>query len=127
MRDISREGKVAFWSATAGVGCALAFTIWILTASVYSSGQTILEANEETSVRLAIALPLVVALVLWTVLHLACRRNSRVLRGVGRAMAWVLLAFAVVTGFSIGAFVLPVAVAFLVSALMTPVDNRSVA
>lgn len=49
--------------ATVAVACAAAFTVWALTASAYSSGETILEANAEASTRVAIAIPVVVASV----------------------------------------------------------------
>ena len=37
------------------------------------------------------------------------------------ALAWLLVVFAVITGFSIGLFVLPVAVALVAAAALTPV------
>lgn len=123
----SRDGKVAFLFATAGVACAAAFTLWALTASAYSSGQTILEANEGVLPRVAIAMPLTVASLIWAVLHLACRRASRGWRTVGRVGAWALLAFAFITGFTIGIAIVPVGVALLVAALMTPVSPREAA
>ena len=36
-------------------------------------------------------------------------------------LAWLLVAFAVITGFSIGLFVLPAAVALVAAASLTPV------
>jgi hypothetical protein len=36
-------------------------------------------------------------------------------------LAWLLVAFAVITGFSIGLFVLPVAIALVAAAALTPV------
>jgi len=123
----SRDGEVAFWFATAGVACAAAFTIWALTGSPYSSGQTLLEANEGLLPRVAVATPIVAALLIWAVLHLACRRNSRAWRTAGRAGAWTVLAFSFLTGFTIGMAVVPVGVALLVAALMTPVSPRAAA
>jgi hypothetical protein len=37
-------------------------------------------------------------------------------------LAWLLVAFAVITGFSIGLFVLPVAIALVAAAARTPVS-----
>ena len=103
---------------------AAAFTWWVLTASVYSSGQTILEANPEATVRVAIAIPLVVSAVVWVSLHIACRRNSRWAQRFGLVLASVLMLFALITGFSIGMFVLPGVVALSVAAAVTPVTSR---
>ena len=36
-------------------------------------------------------------------------------------LAWLLVAFAMITGFSIGLFVLPVAIALVAAAALTPV------
>jgi hypothetical protein len=111
----------AFWLASGAVGWAAAFTAWALTASVYSDGQTILEANPETVVRIAIAAPLVLTLIVWTVLHVACRTGRAGLRTIGTVLAWILLAFAIVSGFSIGMAFLPGAALLALAAGLTPV------
>lgn len=123
MSQVSRDGKIAFAFTTGGVLLAAAFTVWALTASVYSSGQTLLEANRELVARLAVAAPAVVASLIWLTLHQACRRNSRALRTAGQAAAWAVLAFSFIAGFSFGAAVVPAGVALLVGALMTPVSR----
>jgi hypothetical protein len=123
MSSVSRDGKIAFGFTTGGVLLAAGFTAWALTEPVYSSGQTLLEVNTELGARLAVAAPVVVASLIWIVLHLACRRDSRVLRAIGVSAALMVLAFAYVAGFSFGAAVLPAAVALLVGALMTPVSR----
>lgn len=122
----SRPPRAAFWLATGAVAWAAAFTAWAMTAAVYApGGQTILDANDELAVRLALAAPLVVSALVWLVLHVACRRRSRAARGVGRAAAWMLVGFSVLTGFTIGMFVLPGAIALTAGALMTPIGRRS--
>ena len=101
------------------------FTAWALTASAYSDGQTILEANPETTVRVAVALPLVAASALvWVLLSAACRTNRAWARTCGIVAASFLVFFAVVTGFTIGLFVLPGAVALMVAAVHTPVGPQ---
>jgi hypothetical protein len=117
------NGQLAFGMATAAVACAAAFTVWALTASVYSSGDTILEANPEFVVRIALALPLLVTAGVWILLHLACRLNLRWAKATGTAIASLLAAFAVVTGFTIGMFVMPAALLLLLAALLTPVTT----
>jgi hypothetical protein len=117
----ARNGRAAFGWATAAVVYAVAFTVWALLASVYSSGQTILEVNSEFSVRVAIAMPLLVTSTVWLLLHVACRFDATLARIAASTVAWLLVAFAVITGFSIGMFVLPGAVMLVAAAALTPV------
>jgi hypothetical protein len=119
----SSTGRWAFSLATAAVCCAVAFTVWALTASVYASGETLLEANPELSVRVALGLPLVVTLAVWSLLHAACRLNAKRARTAATIIAALLVAFAAVTGFSIGMFVMPGAALLLAAALLTPVAS----
>ncbi len=115
------SGRAAFSLATVAVGCAAAFTVWALTASVYSSGQTILEVNPEASVRIAIALPVLLTSVVWLLLHVACRFDASGAKIAASTLAWLLVAFSVITGFSIGMFVMPAAIALVAAAAVTPV------
>jgi hypothetical protein len=117
----ARSGRAAFGLATAAVVYAAAFTVWALVAPVYSSGQTILEVNPEFSVRVAIAMPLLVTSTVWLLLHVACRFDASLARIAGSTVAWLLIAFAVITGFSIGVFVMPGAVMLVAAAALTPV------
>src|SRR3954447_4796920 len=119
----ARSGWVAFGLATAAVVYAAVFTAWALTASVYSSGETILGENPELSVRVAIALPLLVTATVWLLLHVACRFDAARARIAAKAVAWLLVAFAVVTAFSIGLFVLPAAVMLVAAATLTPIAS----
>jgi hypothetical protein len=109
--------------ATAAVVYAAVFTVWALVAPVYSSGETILEANSEIAVRVAIAIPLLVTSTVWLLLHLACRFDATRARVAAATVAWLLVAFAVITGFSIGMFVLPGAVMLVAAAGLTPVAH----
>ena len=118
------RGRLAFALATGAVVWAAGFTAWALTASAYSDGQTILEANPETTVRVAVALPLVASALVWVLLSAACRTNRAWARTCGIVAASFLVFFAVVTGFTIGLFVLPGAVALMVAAVHTPVGPQ---
>jgi hypothetical protein len=117
----TRNGRQAFGLATAAVAYAGAFTLWALTARVSSSGETLLEANPEVTVRLALALPLLITGGVWMLLRWACRSDTRWAKTVATGTAVVLVAFAAVTGFSIGMFVMPGALLLLLAALRTPV------
>jgi hypothetical protein len=118
------HGRAALLLATTAVAGAAAFTVWALFAPVYSSGETILEANPEVSVRLALATPFVVTCGIWLLLHVACRSGAVWARRTASTIAWLLVAFAVITGFSIGLFVLPGAVALVIAAALTPARTR---
>jgi hypothetical protein len=108
-----------FWLANLAVVWAALFTAWALFGSAYSSGESVLEANPGAPV--AVAAPLVVAATVWLLLHLACRYDATWARRAASLLAWLLVAFAVITGFSIGLFVLPAAVALVAAAALTPV------
>ncbi len=123
-----RPHRAAFWLATAAVAWAVAFTVWVLTAPFYEpGGETILAANEELSVRIALFVPVVISALVWLALHIACRNDSRAARSLGLAAAAILLVFAILTGFTIGAFVLPGAIALTAAATLTPVRRRPTA
>jgi hypothetical protein len=109
-----------FWLANLAVVWAALFTAWALFGSAYSSGESVLEENPDAAV--AVAVPLVLAATVWLLLHVACRYNAIGARRAGTVLAWLLVAFAVITGFSIGLFVLPVAIALVAAAARTPVS-----
>ena len=79
----------------------------------------VLEENPDAPV--ALAAPLVLASTVWLLLHFACRYDAIGARRAATVLAWLLVAFAVITGFSIGLFVLPAAVALVAAAALTPV------
>lgn len=93
----------------------------MLTASFYEpGGETILVINEELSVRIVLFVPLVISGLVWLALHIACRNDNRAARSLGVAAACILLVFAILTGFTIGIFVLPGAIALTAAAALTP-------
>jgi len=128
MHPDARPCRGPFWIATGAVVWALGFTVWVLTAPFYEpGGETILEVNEELSVRVALLLPAVISALVWLALRAACRGGWRgaPARAMGLTGASVLLFFALLTGFSIGLFVLPGAIALTAAAVMTPSAPRS--
>jgi hypothetical protein len=116
-----RQPRTAFWLASVAVAWALGATVWVLTASFYEpGGQTILEANDELSVRIALLVPAVASAAAWLALHIACRDGRRAPRTTGLVLGSLLVLFTLVTGFTIGTFFLPGAIALTVAAVMTP-------
>ena len=81
---VASHPRSGFVLATAAVLWAAGFTGWALTASAYSDGQTILEANPETIVRVVIAFPLAASALVWVLLG-GCRTNRS---GCGSAGSW---------------------------------------
>lgn len=140
MKGTTRDGRLAFVLATAAVawGALLILAAFVAPASseascsVTTSGttncsrstQTFVEGNG-TRALLLIALPLAFSVLAWLALHAKC---SHGLRGAGEAasiLALVILAFSLVTGFSIGFFVLPMAVLIFAAAGRTPYGTQS--
>ena len=113
--------RTAFWLATGAVAWALGATGAMLTAPFYQpGGETILQANAELTVRVALLVPVVASALVWLALHIACRDGRPAARRAGLAVASLLLFFALLTGFTIGLFFLPGAVALTAAAVMTP-------
>jgi hypothetical protein len=108
-----------FWLANLALVWAAFFTAWAMFGSAYSSGDSVLEENPDAPV--ALAAPLVLAATVWVLLHVACRYDATWARRAATVVAWLLVAFAVITGFSMGLFVLPVAIALVAAAALTPV------
>jgi hypothetical protein len=69
----------------------------------------------------------VASALVWLTLHVACRSDSRAARSLGLAAASILLVFAILTGFTIGTFVLPGAIALTAAAALTPVGGDTTA
>src|SRR5690349_878277 len=108
-----------FWLATLSVACAALFSALALFGSAYPSGDSFFDENPDATV--AVAAPLVVAATVWLLLHVARRSGAAGARRAAAVLAWLLVAFAIVTGFTIGLFVLPAAVALVAAAALTPV------
>ena len=119
------KGRAAFGLATGAVALAAAFTAWAFLGSAYSSGESVAEANPEALVRGVLLVPVVVSLVVWGLLHHACAHGSARAKTAATAAASVLCAVTVLTGFSIGLLLLPLAGALLAATVLTPVAARA--
>ena len=135
------RGRWAFALTLAGFAWALALVAAAFVVPVYSgesvsaqstgtSGGTTVETTHrfvstlvhENGLRVLIplAIPVALAALVWFALHRRCSRGSR----WGGPVAWIVVAvlalFSLVTGFTIGLFVFPVAVLLGTSAAVTP-------
>jgi hypothetical protein len=105
--------KPAFLFATAAVAWGAGFLAWALLGTAYSSGEPLAHAADPVQVLLA-ALPLLVALVAWLLLHRSCARGAS--RRAATATALVLSGFSIVSAASVGMFVAPLAILIGVAA-----------
>ena len=119
------KGRLAFGLAAGAVALAAAFTAWAFFGSAYSSGESVAEANPEVLVRVVLLTPVVLSLVVWGLLHRACAHDSARAKTAATAAASLLCGVAVLTGFSIGLLLLPLAGALLAATLLTPVSARA--
>jgi len=130
MRSTPTRGWAAFGLATAAVAWALLLFPWAFLSPAYrgetcggtpqtcsSSSATLVEVNG-SGVLLWIALPAAAALLGWLLLHRACASRQRPMVNAAWVLVIALLVFSFVTGFSVGLFVLPVAVLLAGSALL---------
>lgn len=81
--------------------------------------QTLFAANGWWVIELLLGVTAVAALALWA-LHVRCSSGSGVASTVAACCIVALAVFSVMTGLSIGLFVLPVALLLLASAALTP-------
>jgi hypothetical protein len=84
-----------------------------------SLSQTLFAVNGWWVVELLIGVTLLAALALWA-LHLRCSKRGTGASTAATCCIVALAAFSVVTGFSIGLFVLPVVILLAASAALTP-------
>ena len=119
-----RDGRGAFVLATLGVAAGVAVTIYLLTSPVYSNGATLLEVNPEPGAVAAVLVPSVFSIVIWVALATTCRTGSRLARGIGTSVAWLLFVFSILAGFTVGAFAWPGALLLMAAASMTPDPAR---
>jgi hypothetical protein len=68
-------------------------------------------------------IPLVLCVVVFFALRRACTTHSERARSVALTLACVLGFFALISGFSIGLFVVPAALAAILATVVTPVDR----
>ena len=119
MTTTENDGRFAFWLTVLGFVTALAAFGYLWLAPTYSTGETLAEVNGG-SVVLALAFPVVAALIVWIGLHAKCSRGSR-LGEVAAIVAAGLLAVETLLGMaSIGFFLLPAAALLVCAVGVTP-------
>jgi len=111
------------WSAALVVG---AFTVPVYSGgsvgydgAVTSTSDTLVAANGVWAAGL-VAIGLLVAAIVWWALHRTCTRRGTRARALAWTLTGLLLAFSLVTGFTIGAFLLPAALALAAACALTP-------
>jgi hypothetical protein len=130
------RGWAAFGFGAGAVAWALALVVAAFTVPAYSGegceavpgavptcgplpSQTLFAVNGWWVVELLLAVALVAAIALWA-LHMRCSRRSTGATTAATCCIVGLAAFSIVTGFSIGLFVLPVVLLLTASAWLTP-------
>jgi len=125
------RGWLAFGLAASAVGWALTLVAAAFLAPAYqgedcgpggvctSSSSTLFAVNGWWIVELLAGVVLVAMLAFWG-LHRRCASGSRRAAQLATSCTVLLAAFSVVTGFSIGLLVLPVAVLLVASAALVP-------
>lgn len=119
MAGTRRRGRWALELSLVAVAWNLALVVGVFVAPSYNDGSTLAEVNGAW-VTVPVAVPAVLACLAFVGLHRRCTHGSR----RGTVWAWcaivLLFAFAVVSMFSIGPFVLIPAFLLAVSASLTP-------
>lgn len=127
---VGRQGWWAFGLTTAGVLWSALIVLGAFVVPAYggsvsdsaghggSTSATLVQVNG-LGVLVPVGVPLLVAGLVWLVLHRRCSRGGRA------TVAWMLIgllwAFAVLTGFSVGLLVVPVAGLLTAGARITPI------
>ena len=105
--------KPAFLFATAAVAWGAGFLAWALLGTAYSNGDPLAHAGDPVQVALA-ALPLLVALAAWLLLHRSCATGASPRPATAGAL--VLGGFSILAAASIGMFLAPLAILIGVAA-----------
>jgi hypothetical protein len=135
MQGAARDGRLAFGLATAAVAWGALLILAALVAPSYSGGgctvttngptrcthdtQTFVQVNGMHSL-LLVGLPLAFAVLAWLVLHAKCSRGLQGATEAASMFALGLFGFSILTSFSIGIYVVPMAILILVAAGRTP-------
>src|SRR5689334_23351581 len=99
--------RPAFLCATSAVAWGAAFFVWALLGAAYSDGSSLAHAGDPVQVAL-VALPLVVAIAAWWILHRTCAIGAS--KRPATALAAITGAFSILGLASIGLFIAPIAV-----------------
>jgi len=108
------RGRIAFGTSFLAVALSAAF--W---APMYSEGSTLVDDNG-MGVLVPVSVPLVLSLGAFLGLWLKCAYGSVAGERVAISVLAVLVLFTILTGFSIGIFVLPLTALVAVAVVTTP-------
>jgi hypothetical protein len=106
-----KRGRRAFWLTVAAF-------VWSL--GLFFGGAVTLVGENGARVLAVLAIPAVLTTLAWYALNHKCSRGSQAAARSAWALIGVLLGFAVITGFSIGLFVLPIVGMLATAAALTP-------
>jgi hypothetical protein len=124
-------GRAAFGLTAAAVLWSAALVVAAFTVPFYSgarvepdgtttrTSETLVGANGLYAAGL-VAFVLLVAATVWWALHRTCTRPGSRARSLAWALTSLLLFFCLLTGFTIGPFVVPAALALVGACLLTP-------
>ena len=120
-------GRLAFALTVAAAAWALALVAAAFVAPVYErsspGADTVVAVNGLGAAGVAAA-PLLAAAIVWWALRRACARPATRARAWAWTVALALLASCLATGFTIGMFALPVALALCGACAVTPTPVR---
>jgi hypothetical protein len=131
---LRRRGRWAFGLTVAAFAWGLLLLVAAVVVPVYSGGSSTSDGHttvtrsyastlvDENGLRVLIplAIPALLAAVVWIALHRRCSRGSR----IGGHVAWLVIlllgCFTVLASMSIGAFLLPLVALLVAAATLTP-------
>lgn len=112
-------GWVGMGSRARGSCIVVPYYSSVASPAIPSASSTLVAVNGVWVVVPA-GIPAVVAVVVAIALHRKCARGSEASGRLAWLLAWLLVGFSVESGFSIGVFVVPLAVLLVVAASLTP-------
>ena len=113
------RGRIAFASSSLAVLLAAVLVSAAFWAPLYSDGSTLLDENG-TGVLVPMCVPLVLTLIAFWGLWLKCSRGSVAGERAAIAVLTVIGIFTILSGFSIGIFVLPLTALVAAAVALTP-------
>jgi hypothetical protein len=117
------RGRIAFGTSFLAVALSAVFVSAAFWAPMYSNGSTLVQDNG-MRVLIPVSIPLLLSLAAFAGLWLKCTRGSVAGERVAAAVLAVLAFFTILTGFSIGIFVLPLTALVAVAVALTPHGAR---
>lgn len=108
-------GRRAFWLTVAALAWAL---------GLFVVGAATLTNDNGVRILAPLAVPAVLTVLAWIALHHQGAHHSRAARRAAWIAIGLLVLFSLLTGFSIGLFVLPTAVLLIAAAALTPLHGQ---